>query len=113
MAFDLGFVAASAVSGGLAGFLIGYAIKKAIKVILTIFGLFLAGLAYLNYQGLVSVNWNEMGSISNSALIELSNSTQQYVPAAIDNQVMPTLVNFGLPLGGSFAAGFTIGCLRG
>jgi uncharacterized membrane protein (Fun14 family) len=113
MVFDLGFIAASTISGGLAGFLIGYAIKKAIKIIFTIIGLFLAGLAYLNYQGLVSVDWDKVGSISNGALIELSNSTQQYVPAAIDNQVMPTLLNFGLPLGGSFAAGFTIGCLKG
>jgi uncharacterized membrane protein (Fun14 family) len=112
LAYDLGFIATSAASGGLAGFLIGYAIKKAVKLILTIMGLFLAGLAYLNYQGLVRVDWGKVGSLSSSAVMELSNGTQQYIPV-IDSQVTPTLVNFGIPLGGSFAAGFIVGCLRG
>jgi len=109
--YDIGFILASVSSGGIAGFLIGYAVKKGIKIIMTIAGLFLAGLAYLNYQGLVSVNWEEVVSMSSSAVTELSNSTG-YV-SVVDSQVVPTLMNFGVPLTGSFATGFVFGCLKG
>jgi uncharacterized membrane protein (Fun14 family) len=33
-----------------AGFLVGYALKKAVKLVAAVVGLFLAGLAYLQYQ---------------------------------------------------------------
>lgn len=109
--YDIGFILASASSGGISGFLIGYAVKKGIKIIMTIAGLFLAALAYLNYQGLVSVDWEQVVSMSNKAVSGLSNSTG-YV-SVLDNQVVPTMMNFGLPLTGSFAAGFVFGCLKG
>jgi uncharacterized membrane protein (Fun14 family) len=39
------------VGGGfLGGFLIGYALKKVVKLIAVVVGLFIAGLAYLQYQ---------------------------------------------------------------
>ncbi len=38
------------------GVLIGYALKKAIKLVAVIFGLFLAGLAYLQSQQIVNIN---------------------------------------------------------
>jgi uncharacterized membrane protein (Fun14 family) len=42
---------AAAVSGGFfVGVLIGYALKKVIKLVAVIVGLFLAGLAYLQYH---------------------------------------------------------------
>jgi uncharacterized membrane protein (Fun14 family) len=42
---------AAAVSGGFfVGILIGYALKKVIKLVAVIVGLFLAGLAYLQYH---------------------------------------------------------------
>jgi uncharacterized membrane protein (Fun14 family) len=43
--------AADTIGGGFfVGVLIGYALKKAIKIVAVIFGLFLAGLAYLQSQ---------------------------------------------------------------
>jgi len=100
-------------SGGIAGFLIGYAIKKGIKIILGIAGLFLAGLAYLNYQGLVSVDWGRIASVSNKAITDFSLGSANYASSVMDSQVVPTMMNFGVPLTGSFAAGFILGCLRG
>ena len=91
-------------SGGIAGFLIGYAVKKGIKIILGIAGLFLAGLAYLNYKGLVSVDWGSIASVSNKAITEFSLGTANYASS---------VMNFGVPLTGSFAAGFILGCMRG
>ena len=100
-------------SGGIAGFLIGYAVKKGIKIILGIAGLFLGSLAYLNYKGLVSVDWQRIASVSNQAITELSIDSANYASSIMDSQVVPTMMNFGVPLTGSFAAGFILGCMRG
>jgi uncharacterized membrane protein (Fun14 family) len=100
-------------SGGIAGFLIGYAIKKGIKIIISIAGLLLGGLAYLNYKGLVSVDWERVASVSNKAITEFSLSSANYASSVMDSQVVPTMMNFGIPLTGSFATGFILGCLKG
>ena len=100
-------------SGGVSGFLIGYAIKKGIKIILGIAGLFLGALAYLNYKGLVSVDWESIASVTNNAISEFSLGTANYASSLMDSQVVPTMMNFGVPLTGSFAAGFILGCLKG
>lgn len=113
LTYDIGFMLTSVSSGGIAGFLIGYAVKKGIKIIVAIAGLFLAGLAYLNYKGLVSVDWQSIASMSNKAIEEFSLNSAGYASSLIDSQVMPTMMNFGVPLTGSFAAGFILGCLKG
>ena len=44
--------------GGLfVGILIGYALKKVVKIVTVIVGLFLAGLAYLQYHQIANINW--------------------------------------------------------
>ncbi|MDQ3847335.1 MAG: FUN14 domain-containing protein [Thermoproteota archaeon] len=113
VAYDIGFMLTSASSGGVAGFLIGYAVKKGIKIIIGIAGLLLAGLAYLNYKGLVTVDWEKIVSVSNKAITEISVASTSYASSVMDNQVVPTMMNFGVPLTGSFAAGFILGCLKG
>lgn len=57
---------AATVGGGfLSGVLLGYAMKKVIKLIAIIFGLFIAGLTFLQYQQIASVNWDKIeGSIT-------------------------------------------------
>jgi uncharacterized membrane protein (Fun14 family) len=100
-------------SGGISGFLIGYAVKKGIKIILSIAGLLLAGLAYLNYKGLISVDWDRIASVSNKAITDFTLGSASYASSVMDSQVVPTMMNFGVPLTGSFAAGFILGCLRG
>jgi hypothetical protein len=42
----------------------------------------------------------------------LSNNSTAYAPS-VNGQVIPTVMNFGAPLAGSFAAGFILGCLKG
>ena len=49
--------------------------KKVIKLIATIVGLFIMGLAYLHYQRIVSVNWCKVGS----TFMGLSNTTRDNV----------------------------------
>src|SRR5919201_389257 len=46
--------------GGLAGFLIGFVIKKLFKILAIIAGVFLAALMYLEQQGMVNINWDKL-----------------------------------------------------
>jgi uncharacterized membrane protein (Fun14 family) len=46
--------------GFFGGLLLGYALKKVVKLIAVIVGLFIAGLAYLQYQQIASINWNKV-----------------------------------------------------
>jgi uncharacterized membrane protein (Fun14 family) len=103
--------------GFFGGILIGYALKKFIKIVAIIAGFFLAALAYLQYQQIANINWNRLQVISEDTLTTLENATQ-HIPGlddSINRNVSPELVmtNLGIPLTGSLAIGFTIGFMRG
>ena len=56
--------AAATLGGGFfVGFLIGYALKKVIKIAAVIVRLFLAGLACLQYHQVAIVNWNKLQTV--------------------------------------------------
>jgi uncharacterized membrane protein (Fun14 family) len=97
------------VGGGfLGGLLFGYAIKKVVKLIAVIAGLFIAGLAYLQYQQLAFFHWNRIEVLASTAL---GNVTSQ-----ISNNQEATafaMSNFGIPLTGSMSAGFAVGFMKG
>jgi uncharacterized membrane protein (Fun14 family) len=46
--------------GFLGGLLIGYALKKVVKLIAVVVGLFIAGLAYLQYQQIAYFDWDRI-----------------------------------------------------
>ena len=101
---------ASAIVGGgfFGGLLFGFALKKVVKLIAVIVGLFIAGLAYMQYQQMASFDWNRIeGAITTT----LGNVTGHF----FTNQEFATLAmsNFGIPLTGSMSAGFTIGFMKG
>jgi uncharacterized membrane protein (Fun14 family) len=111
---------AATLGGGLfVGVLIGYALKKVIKLLALIFGLFLAGLAYLQYHQIANINWNKLQHISEDAITTFANSITQiaginvdgHPPAAATASLATT--SFGIPLTGSMSAGFTIGFMKG
>ena len=54
--------------GFFVGILIGYALKKVIKMVAVIVGLFLAGLAYLQYYQIASINWNKLQTLLENAI---------------------------------------------
>ena len=63
MVVDIGSLASTATSvgfGGITGFLIGYTIKKVVKVILVIVGLVFVAFVFLEYQKLITVNWTKI-----------------------------------------------------
>jgi uncharacterized membrane protein (Fun14 family) len=109
--------AAATLGGGFfVGVLIGYALKKVIKIIAVVVGLFLAGLAYLQYHQIANINWNKLQTVSEGAIITLANLTMQ-IPAVgyTSNQAASyfAMTSFGILLTGSMSAGFTIGFMKG
>ena len=56
------FTSISAILGGgfMGGLLIGYALKKMVKLIAVVVGLFIAGLAYLQNQQLAYFDWDKV-----------------------------------------------------
>jgi uncharacterized membrane protein (Fun14 family) len=65
---NLSSVTATIGAGFFGGLLLGYTLKKVVKLIAVVVGLFIAGLAYLQYQQIASVNWDRIeGTISTIA----------------------------------------------
>jgi uncharacterized membrane protein (Fun14 family) len=126
--------------GGIAGFLIGFALKRIMKILAVIAGVFFAALMYLESQHIVNVNWDKLQMISNSVLSTITTTTTTAttnatstsgggigvgsIQAILGNNsttaaasaILPitsTMANLGIPLTGSTAMGFTIGLLKG
>jgi uncharacterized membrane protein (Fun14 family) len=112
--------AAATMGGGFfVGVLIGYALKKVIKLVAVIAGLFLAGLAYLQYNQIATISWNRLQTVAEGAITTLSNAITQ-IPAISSNAdghaaatASLAMTSFGIPLTGSMSAGFTIGFMKG
>ena len=113
-------IAATMGGGFFVGVLIGYGLKKVIKIVAVVVGLFLAGLAYLQYHQIASINWNKLQTVSEGALATVANLTMQIpgisasssdVHAATTSSLAMT--SFGIPLTGSMSVGFTIGFIKG
>jgi uncharacterized membrane protein (Fun14 family) len=115
--------AAATMGGGFfSGILIGYALKKIIKMVAIIVGLFLAGLAYLQYHHqIANINWNKLQTVlSEGVITTLSNMLTQIpgISSTVDSHAAATasslaMTTFGIPLTGSMSAGFTIGFIKG
>ncbi len=98
---------AATIGGGFfGGVLLGYAIKKIVRIATIIVGLFIAGLAFLQYQQMAFFNWDKF-EVSIAALASAMTSTIN------ENSIVLTTSNLGIPLSGSMASGFTVGFLKG
>lgn len=106
----------AALGGGLlAGILIGYAIKKLVKLFAIVVGLFFTGLIYLQYQQVVNINWDKLQTASQDTLSTLANTTTQIprLGSSTDHTAYLAFTNLGIPLTGSMSIGFAIGFMRG
>ena len=114
---SFGQTAATLGGGFFVGILIGYALKRVIKIVAVIVGLFLAGLVYLQSQQVANVNWNKLQTISediittlSNAIIHIQSSGDGHAAATVSSLAM---TSFGIPLTGSLSAGFTLGFIKG
>jgi uncharacterized membrane protein (Fun14 family) len=87
---------------GAAGFLVGYAIKKLVKLFLFLVGLFLLALVSLEYMGAIKIYYDKLGE----ALLNALASLEGFLP-----QILPVLSGLFYSL--SFGAGFLLGLLKG
>jgi uncharacterized membrane protein (Fun14 family) len=121
---SFGPTAATIGGGFFVGVLIGYALKKVIKLVAITGGLFLAGLAYLQYHQIANINWNKLQTISEGAITTVANLTMQIpgisgsssvgdIHATATSSSLLAMTSFGIPLTGSMSAGFTLGFIKG
>src|SRR3954462_11389434 len=109
--------------GGIVGFLVGFALKRIMKILAVIAGVFFAALLYLESQHIVNVNWDKLQIISNSVLSTITTATNVTstggggvgpIQAILGNNstgaaaasILPitnTMANLGIPLTGSTA----------
>src|SRR5438132_13190988 len=100
-----------AIGGGFfAGILIGYALKKIVKLVAIVVGLFFAALAYLQYQQIVNINWNKLQAVSQNAVTTLANATNQ-IPGFTSSDHTAVISNLSIPITGSMSLGLAIGFL--
>ena len=92
---------------GAVGALLGYGFKKLLKVLLVVLAAFTAligiPLGYLSYEGVITINWDRLYALLDSAATA---SASWFSSAA---QAMTVAV----PAFGGFAAGFAVGFQKG
>ena len=100
--------------GFFGGILIGYAMKKIIKLAAVIVGLFLAVLAYLQYQQVIDIKWNNLQTVSQNALVVFANAIS-HIPwiETSGHDTAFAMSSFGIPLTGSMSMGFAVGFMKG
>jgi uncharacterized membrane protein (Fun14 family) len=85
-------------AGGVAGFVVGYALKKLAKIVAFIAGLFFIALLYLAYVGIINVNY---GGLLNAieGLMHSLGGASSWITAVIAV----------IPFAATFAVGFAVG----
>jgi uncharacterized membrane protein (Fun14 family) len=103
------YTSISATIGGgfFGGLLLGYALKKVVKLIAVVFGLFIAALAYLQYQQVASFDWDKIERVVTATF---GNFTSQ---VSSGQDISFAISNLGIPLTSGMSAGFAIGFMKG
>jgi len=97
--FDPAQFGIQAGGGAVVGGVIGFAAKKIIKLVAALVGVQLGLLAYLEHQGIVSVDWSQLRSVASVTAPATDGGIPPFVFDALSV----------LPAGG----GFTVGALAG
>jgi uncharacterized membrane protein (Fun14 family) len=63
---------------GLTGFVIGFAVKKVLKVLAVGAGIFFAALMYLESQNIVNINWDKLQNASQNAVSTITDAVGQF-----------------------------------
>lgn len=99
--------------GGIIGFLVGFMLKKVMKILAVVAGVFFAALLYLQSQGILNINWDKLQITSQAITTVLT--TFSAGGMSIPGSILPmAMINLGIPLTtGSAAMGSTIGFIKG
>ncbi len=88
--------------GGVAGFCVGYAMKKVAKLAALILGFAFIGLQYLAYKGIIAIDYTALKSWA-SSLIGQAGEAQGFIIDLFAN----------LPFGTGLAGGLLLGLKKG
>ena len=88
--------------GGIGGFLVGYALKKAAKMVAVIIGMLFLGLQYLAYQNIIAIDYVALQSWAND-LVGQASGTQSLLVDFIAHA----------PFGAAAVGGFYLGLQKG
>lgn len=97
-----GLLASQLAIGGLVGFLIGFALKKMVKIALVLAGIFFITLAYLEYNQFITVNYEQFELAINGLLQK-----------AGANFILPKFLAMNMPLLISFVGALAFGFKKG
>jgi uncharacterized membrane protein (Fun14 family) len=88
--------------GGIGGFLSGWALKKAAKMLAIVLGVAFLGLQYLAYKGVIAIDYSALTTWANELLGQASG-------------VQSLLTDFIVhaPFGAAFIGGFYLGLQKG
>jgi uncharacterized membrane protein (Fun14 family) len=101
-------ISATIGGGFIGGLLFGYALKKVVKLIAVVVGLFIAGLAYLQYQQMAYFDWDKIERM----ITTIFGNVTSHIFSSQDISSF-ALSNLGIPLTGGMSAGFAVGFMRG
>ena len=108
MSFDnLASITATIGGGFFVGLITGWALKKVIKLLAVVVGLFLGALIYLQSQTIININWDKLQSVSEATLATVGNSITN------TGEVSTVIGNLGLPLTGGLSTGLAVGLMKG
>ncbi len=87
--------------GGIAGWAVGYTLKKVAKIVAIILGISVISLQYLAYKNWITIDWTKV-----------QNSVDKQ---ALENgaQGLMSILTYNLPFAGTFLIGFFIGFKKG
>jgi len=88
--------------GGIGGFFAGYALKKLLKIVAVIIGLFILALIYLAYSDIITINFGELKNAVSGALGLTGEAAAVIAPIIA---LLPSLGAFGI----GFFLGFKVG----
>ena len=86
-------------AGVVSGFLVGYTVKKILKILMIILGFSFAAVSYLGLSGIVNINYEKLMS----AISGLVTQASEFLSTTIG----------GLPFASTFLAGLGIGIMKG
>ncbi|MGD2142116.1 MAG: FUN14 domain-containing protein [Candidatus Bathyarchaeota archaeon] len=88
--------------GGVGGFLAGFAVKKAAKVLAIVIGFFFLGIQYLAYKDILKIDYGALADFANELFGQASGA-----------QTWLTDFIVHAPFGAAFIGGFYLGLQRG
>jgi uncharacterized membrane protein (Fun14 family) len=107
----MGTITATSGGGFFASFLIGYFIKKVIKILMFVLGGILALVMYLQSQDIIDENI-KLDKLPSSAETIINTAANTTAIFSSENNLSIVESNLGILVGGSVTAGFVIGIAR-